>query len=128
MAVTFSSEGDFASTDAEVALCLYRIAQEALRNVVAHADARRADVRLRRIGDSAELTIADDGKGFDIVGTRADSKGLGLVSINERVRLAGGTVSIATEVNKGTRVRVQIPANRHVLISVDDSGQYATSA
>ena len=128
VAVTFSAEGDFASTDADVALCLYRIAQEALRNVVAHADARRADVRLRRLDGSVELTIADDGKGFDVVGTRADSKGLGLVSINERVRLAGGTVSIATEVNKGTRVRVQIPANRHVLTSVEDSGQYATSA
>ena len=103
-----------------MALCFYRIAQEALRNVVAHADARRADVRLRRPDDSAELTIADDGKGFDVVRAREERKGLGLVSINERVRLAGGTVSIATEVNKGTRVRVQIPANRHVLTSVDD--------
>jgi PAS domain S-box-containing protein len=110
--VTFTSEGDFDSTDAETALCLYRIAQEALRNVVAHAEARHADVRLLRIGDSAELTIADDGKGFDIERMHEGRKGLGLVSINERVRLAGGTVSITTELNKGTRVRVQIPANR----------------
>jgi PAS domain S-box-containing protein len=115
--VTFSSEGDVDSTDAETALCLYRIAQEALRNVVAHADARHADVRLLRTGDSAELTIADDGKGFDMVGTHEVRKGLGLVSINERVRLAGGTVSITTELNKGTRVRVQIPANRNAQTS-----------
>ena len=101
VAVTFSAEGDFASTDADVALCLYRIAQEALRNVVAHADARRADVRLRRLDDSVELTIADDGKGFDVVGARADSKGLGLVSINERVRLAGGTVSYRDRSEQG---------------------------
>ena len=128
MAVTFSAEGDFASTDADVALCLYRITQEALRNVVEHADARRADVRLLRLDDSVELTIADDGKGFDMIGTRADSKGLGLVSINERVRLAGGTVSIATEVNKGTRVRVQVPATRHALSALSKRGRYATSA
>ena len=116
------------STDAEAALCLYRIAQEALRNVVAHAGARHADVRLLRIGDSAELTIADDGNGFDIGSTREHRKGLGLVSINERVRLAGGTVSIATELNKGTGVRVQIPANQRPPIGAGGSGEYCTSA
>ena len=62
-----------------------------------HAGARRAEVRLLRIDDSAELTIADDGKGFDIAETRKSGKGLGLVSINERVRLAGGTLSVVTE-------------------------------
>ena len=127
--VTFSAEGDFESTDAEVALCLYRIAQESLRNVVAHAGARRADVRLLRTGDTAELTISDDGKGFDIVSTRENRKGLGLVSINERVRLAGGTVSIATESNKGTRVRVQIPAKPHPQTAAGgESGWFVTLA
>ena len=111
--VTFSSEGDFDSIGAEVALCMYRIAQEALRNVVAHAGARHVDVRLLRIGDSADLTITDDGNGFDIGRIRENRKGLGLVSITERVKLAGGTISIATELNKGTEVRVQIPANQH---------------
>ena len=98
--------------DTETALCLYRIAQEALHNVVKHAGARQAEVRLLRTGDSAELTIADDGKGFDIAETRKSGKGLGLVSINERVRLAGGTLSIVTELNKGTRVRVRLPTSR----------------
>ena len=112
VAVTFSSEGDFESTDAETALCLYRITQEALRNVVAHAEARHTDVRLRRTGAIAELTIADDGKGFDVVQTRESREGLGLVSISERVRLTGGTVSITTELNKGTQVRVQIPVEK----------------
>jgi two-component system sensor histidine kinase UhpB len=81
--------------------------------VVAHANARRAEVRLFRTGDFAELSIADDGRGFDIVGAGRNGHGLGLVSISERVRLVGGTVSIITEVNKGTRLRVQVPANRH---------------
>ena len=61
--------------------------------------------------DQVELVIADDGRGFEIAAARTRSRGLGLVSINERVRLAAGTVSIVTEVNKGTRVRVQIPAD-----------------
>jgi PAS domain S-box-containing protein len=112
VAVTFSAEGELQSIAADVALCLYRVAQEGLRNVVTHADARHAQVRLLRTGDRAELTIIDDGRGFDTVQTGKSIKGLGLVSINERVRLAGGTFSIVTELNKGTRVRVQVPMSR----------------
>jgi len=108
--VTFEAAGDFESTDPEGALCLYRVAQESLRNVVTHAKASRADVRLCRIGDDAELTIADDGCGFDVKVARQRGHGLGLVSITERVRLVGGTISIVTESMKGTRVRVRIPA------------------
>jgi signal transduction histidine kinase len=112
-----SAEADLGPIGPEVAICLYRIAQEALRNVVAHAGASRADVRLLRAGDHVELTIADDGKGFDVAGSLKKGKGLGLVSITERVRLAGGTVSITAESKKGTRVHVRIPAN--VLVKGD---------
>ena len=119
--VTFSSEGDFMSIDPEAALCLYRIVQEALRNVVAHAGARHAAVRLLLTGGIAELTIDDDGRGFDIASTRGSGKGLGLVSISERVRLAGGVVSITTELKQGTRVRVQIPENQHAPAGTGDA-------
>jgi signal transduction histidine kinase len=108
--LTCSAEGDFASIAPASALCLYRIAQEALRNVIAHADASRAEIRLLRTGDKAEITIADDGKGFDVASSLERGKGLGLVSITERVRLAGGTVSVEAESTKGTRVRAEIPA------------------
>ena len=74
------AEGDFASMAPEAGLCVYRIAQEALRNVVAHAGASRADVRLFRRDDDAEITITDDGCGFD-VNDPERRKGLGLVSI-----------------------------------------------
>lgn len=113
VAVVFTAEGDFSSTTGERALCLYRIVQEGLRNVVSHAKAGRAQVRLERIGDRAELTIADDGRGFDVVEAGKHRHGLGLVSITERVRLAGGTVSIVSEMNAGTRVHVQISVNGH---------------
>ena len=111
--ISFIAEGDFASLTPAASLCLYRVAQEALHNVVTHAKAPHAEARLLRISDVAELIVADDGSGFEIEHARANGRGLGLVSINERVRLAGGTVSIVTELNKGTRIRVRIPANGH---------------
>jgi len=111
IAVTCTAEGDFESIDPETAYCLYRIAQEALHNVVKHAEAHHAEVQLRRLDESVELTIADDGRGFDIVQARKRGTGLGLLSINERVRLAGGTLSVVTEWNKGTQIRVRIPAS-----------------
>ncbi len=96
------------SLSPDIALCLYRIAQEALHNVTKHAHARLATVRLRRVGDIAELTITDDGKGFDIR-ERGSGSGIGLVSITERARLLRGTSSVVTTLNEGTTVRVRIP-------------------
>ena len=90
---------------------------------------RHTEVRLARIGERIELTVADDGRGFDIGQASDGVKGLGLVSINERVRLAGGTVSFMTEVNKGTRVRVDIPAGRRPAVATRrPSDPYAASA
>ncbi len=116
LVVTFNAEGEFEVAPA-VALCLYRITQEALRNVITHARATHAEVGLNRIDDRLTLTIADDGAGFDISKSGRGSHGLGLVSINERARLCGGTVSIVTELAKGTRLRVQVPAAARVLAS-----------
>ena len=65
VAMTCTAEGEFGAITPDAALCVYRIAQEALRNVVAHAGASRADVRLLQMGDQAQITIADDGRGFD---------------------------------------------------------------
>ena len=111
--LSFHAVDDFTSIDPDAALCLFRVAQEALRNIIKHADARNAEVRLSRSGNDAELTIADDGRGFDAVRPRGMAAGLGLISITERVRLAGGTVSIFTEKNKGTRVQVRIPVGSY---------------
>ena len=76
------------------ALCLYRVVQEALRNVAKHADARRVDVTVRRVEEEVQVAVADDGKGFDLGKVREQGGGLGLRSIEERVRLwAGGSRS-----------------------------------
>ena len=110
--VSFQADDDLAALSPEATLCLFRVAQEALHNTASHAEASCADVRLSRIGSDAELTVADDGKGFDIRRAGRNRSGLGLLSINERVRLVRGTVSIVTELTKGTRLQVRIPVDR----------------
>ena len=118
VSMSCEAEGDLVSIDPEAGLCMYRIAQEALRNVVAHAGASHAKIRLLRNGDYAEIAITDDGRGFD-VNDSDRRKGLGLVSITERARIAGGTITIETEVNRGTRVHATIPVNGRGNIGVE---------
>ena len=108
--VTFGTAEDLTAVPPDAALCLFRAAQEALRNVAKHADARRTQVVLSREDGELTLTIVDDGKGFDKTRVRRTGGGLGLLSIEERARLLHGSVRIETGVERGTMVRVAIPA------------------
>jgi two-component system CheB/CheR fusion protein len=92
----------------DVSLCLYRVAQEALRNVVKHSGAERASVQLMAKPGCIQLSIGDSGSGFDHDNTRA-KKGLGIVSMEERVRLMVGQLSIHSKPGSGTRVVVKVP-------------------
>jgi signal transduction histidine kinase len=105
--VTLSAD-DLGAIPQDIALCLYRVAQEALRNVAAHAGARWAHVALRRTAAGLELTITDDGQGFDLTEARRRG-GLGLISLDERARLVGGIVRINTQPQRGTELQVEIP-------------------
>lgn len=105
--VTFETEGEFQDIDANAALCVFRVTQEALQNVVRHADARHVVVRLLRTGTTLDLIIVDDGKGFEVTSTRKSGKGLGLVSIRERVRLVGGSAAIG-----GSTASINQPLSR----------------
>ncbi len=118
VAVTFAAEGDFRAITPDAGLSIYRIAQEALRNVVAHAGASRADVKLFQMGNQAQITIADDGRGFDTTNRVQRDTGLGLVSMSERARIIGGTVRIVSALNQGTRVQATIPMNARVRVDV----------
>ena len=89
-------------------LCLFRIAQEALRNVVKHSGAAEAEVELSGKGDEIDLCISDSGQGFDVESVKGVA-GLGLISMRERLRLVGGNFSIESEPSNGTRIRVRIP-------------------
>jgi signal transduction histidine kinase len=96
-----------AEIDSHIALCLFRVAQEALANAVKHSGARHVWVDLTGGAFSVALTIRDDGKGFDVDGV--PSLGLGLVSMRERVESVGGILEIASTPGSGTRLRVTIP-------------------
>ena len=106
--VTFSAAEGLNGIPKDVALCLYRVAQEALRNIATHAGASKARVTLNPTEDGLELIIADDGRGFNFAEAE-DRAGLGLISLEERVRLVGGSLTIDTEPQRGTRVQARIP-------------------
>jgi PAS domain S-box-containing protein len=90
-----------------VALCVYRVVQEALGNVAQHSGAKRAVVSISGIDDVLHLAIRDDGHGFDL--KRAKGKGLGLISMEERVRHIGGTFSISVKPGGGACIEIRIP-------------------
>jgi signal transduction histidine kinase len=93
--------------DAAGEQAVFRIAQEGLSNAARHSEADRIDVRLRAAGGGAELTVADNGRGFD---RSAGTHGLGLRLMGERVRELGGSLSIDTAPGRGTEIRVVLPA------------------
>jgi signal transduction histidine kinase len=106
--IDFTAEEVPAGLPGELALCLYRIAQEALRNVVRHARAAVVRVELVRKDGGLRLTVADDGAGFD-VNVRRDRLGLGHASMRERVRPVGGNLSISSAPGAGTTIVAWVP-------------------
>src|SRR5205085_8627748 len=93
MRVNFRQRNLDGSVPPEIALCLYRVTQEALRNVAKHSGARRATVSLVLAHNRLVLSVSDSGVGFNHQSTNA-KKGLGIVSMEERVRLVVGTLTI----------------------------------
>ncbi len=92
----------------DVALCLFRIAQEALSNVIKHSIAEEARLELISSPQTIRMRIADAGVGFDIETVKKKS-GLGLISMQERLRLVGGDITIRSQPLRGTFIDVQIP-------------------
>jgi nitrate/nitrite-specific signal transduction histidine kinase len=96
----------------DVALHLLRITQEALANVRRHARASRVWVSLARENGALELTISDDGQGFD-AGSPLERGHVGLSSMRERVRSLDGQLTFATSPGQGTRVTARVPLSAH---------------
>ncbi len=95
----------------DIALCLFRVLQEALQNAVKHSGVRRIDVELRYASDAINLSVRDSGSGFD----RDDAlktRGLGLISMTERMKLVGGRISIDSEPQRGTAIRASVPLSK----------------
>jgi PAS domain S-box-containing protein len=96
----------------EVELLLFRIAQEALRNVWRHSGASRAWITVDFSDDKTVLTIRDNGKGFELPKRVSDLAGtgkLGLAGVEERAKLLGGSLTVDSELGKGTTVTVEVP-------------------
>lgn len=108
VAINFDSHDLPSELNADISLCLYRILQEALHNAAKHSGARQFDVRLWATRRDVQLEVKDDGVGFDVQKAR-ESSGLGLVSMEERVKLVAGELAIASAPRRGTTVRARVP-------------------
>ena len=101
---------------APLAVAIFRVAQEALTNIVRHAKATHVKVRLSDDGGLLGLDIVDDGAGFDVALARARPvASIGLFGMAERVALVGGTFDISSTPGVGTRVHVRVPLRVGVL-------------
>jgi signal transduction histidine kinase len=95
--------------DLETSTAIYRLVQETLTNISKHADAERAWIDVVHHGGTVEITVRDDGKGFDP--KRADG-GFGLIGMKERIALIEGRLAIESASGSGTTVRAEIPVHR----------------
>lgn len=106
--IKFRQKGFPAGLSEEVTLCVFRIAQELLHNVVKHSGANQADVVLTKTESGVRLKVSDNGQGFDVDEAKK-KKRLGLISISERLRLVNGKVSIRSKLFHGTQIDVLVP-------------------
>ncbi|HNT89985.1 MAG TPA: ATP-binding protein, partial [Candidatus Hydrogenedentes bacterium] len=96
----------------EIEVTLYRIAQEAVMNVIRHAGATQASIVLMRHDHEVSLIVEDDGKGFDLRAIqRHKDAALGLIGMEERAALVGGNFAVVSKPGAGTTVRVRIPVH-----------------
>jgi signal transduction histidine kinase len=109
VAVDFDGDEAAGRARGDRALCLFRVAQEALRNAVRHARPQRIRVELRAADGGTRVGVSDDGSGFDTEAER-DHASLGLASMRERVVLLGGRIQIHSRPGQGTRVMAWVPA------------------
>jgi signal transduction histidine kinase len=107
------------------ALCLFRIAQEALHNVVKHSGASAATVRLIPTRFGVRLRVADRGRGFDA--TVRDGEGLGLLSMRERIHFAGGRIALRSAAGRGTRIVVNLPIRDQAALRSADARRARTA-
>ena len=93
----------------ELASCLYRVTQECMRNVSRHSKATQVEVHLRGVDGGLRLSILDNGKGFEVKARRSGKHGLGLIGMEERVRVVQGTYEVKSAPGQGTEVMVWVP-------------------
>jgi signal transduction histidine kinase len=106
--VEFKSPEAKISIPREIGLCFFRVLQEALHNAAKYSGAKRIEVQLREDAGEIHLLVSDLGRGFDLE-TAKEGRGLGLTSMQERVRLIKGIISIQSKPMSGTTVHIRVP-------------------
>ena len=119
--VDLRTRGTIDEIPRDATLAIYRIVQESLRNAWQHAHASEVSIDVARTDEAATLTVVDDGHGFDrsAPGWKA---GLGLASMEERIRLLGGTLTVQSSTGHGTQVQVKIPLEQTNVETSDSAG------
>ncbi|WP_250536121.1 PAS domain-containing sensor histidine kinase [Caballeronia sp. AZ10_KS36] len=110
LAVTLDISGDEVGFGPDASMSVFRLVQEALTNVVRHADASKVRIAIRCAKDRYTLTIQDDGRGANLAGPRA-ANAFGLLGMGERVRQLGGVIAFQSSPGEGFRISVDLPLN-----------------
>jgi signal transduction histidine kinase len=108
--IAFKGQGLPSSLEQNTSLCLFRVLQEALHNAAKHSRTRSFEVQLWGTSGEVQLTVRDFGVGFDPEVAR-QGRGLGLISMQERLNLVNGRISIQSEPQAGTVVNVRVPVS-----------------
>ena len=106
--ISLDFKGDFESLNTTIKTYIFRIAQEALNNIVKHARATQVEINLERKKDDVLFKIRDDGKGFNLKKIKAGT-GHGMNNMRDRVNLLKGKIEIESHKNKGTEIAIGIP-------------------
>ena len=112
--ITFTADSIPERSSRDVAVCLYRVLQEALQNAIKHSGGRRIEVTLSGGTDEIVLAVRDFGTGFDLAARQG--RGLGLISMQERMAAVGGALTVLSEPHRGTTILASVP------ITDDDQG------
>lgn len=115
LSIHFNADIDNKRLPSELEIVCYRLVQEALTNILRHAQARRVNVQIWQTSMAVQLVISDDGVGFDVADAReraARGTSLGLTGMQERAHLAGGEVEIVSAPSRGTEVHASFPLPR----------------
>lgn len=108
--INFECDADVLKLDNKEKITIYRILQEAITNILKYADTKTFDVSLKEAKDQFIFVISDNGKGFDV----STARGVGLISMRERMTDIGGTVDVQSEINKGTTITAKFPKHNAI--------------
>lgn len=108
--VSLYSDGDFGNLDKNVETMLYRVIQECVNNVMKHSGAKHLDISMMKDGDGIDITVEDNGRGFDTEKV-LNQNGIGLSNIISRIKFLQGTVDFDSDMSRGTLIAIHVPTS-----------------